>query len=395
MTDVGRQVPELLDAEIAGRLRAYAGVAVSGTTGAAVAHRVASTYPRRRGLAGDLAWRLGGFRVDASAGHRATLIIGAALLIAVSLLAVVAGGWVSRHDPRSLLFVRDGELVAVPPRGGLETALGTADQVAGSPDGLWIAASRLHDGGPDHDVWVMRRDGTQQRMVAPSCRIYGPWSPAGGAILAICGTGLSVVDTAAPDVHALGGLQIWKDAISGTWSPDGSQIAVAQRDSIVVVRADGTQPRVVSDGRLAWLPRWSPDGTTIAYATPDAIRLVRPDGTDDRVLAALAGSPCELAWAPDGQSIAFARATCPGSGSSGVVDVASGTVQALASPIAEDEVLDLAWSPDGGRLALIIGPDGCQPGQASLWLVDRDGSHPSEVSVRADCGFAADGGPSW
>jgi len=179
------------------------------------------------------------------------------------------------------------------------------------------------------------------------------------------------------------------------WSPDGSQIAVAQRDSIVVVRADGTQPRVVSDGRLAWLPRWSPDGTTIAYATPDAIRLVRPDGTDDRVLAALAGSPCELAWAPDGQSIAFARATCPGSGSSGVVDVASGTVQALASPIAEDEVLDLAWSPDGGRLALIIGPDGCQPGQASLWLVDRDGSHPSEVSVRADCGFAADGGPSW
>jgi dipeptidyl aminopeptidase/acylaminoacyl peptidase len=395
MTDVGPQAPDLLDAEIAGRLRAYARVAVSGTAGAAVARRVASAYPRRRGLAGDLAWRLGGLGMDASAGRRATLVLVAALLIAVGVLALVAGGWSSRHDPRSLLFVRDGQLVAVAPQGDLEAVLGAGDQVAGSPDGLWIAVSRPRDGGANHDVWVMRRDGTQQREVGPSCRIDGPWSPDGAAILAICGTAFSVIDTAAPDVHALGGLQTWKDAISGTWSPDGSQIALAQKDSIVVVRADGTQSRVVSDERLAWLPRWSPDGTTIAYSTPEGIRLVRPDGTDDRVLAALSGSPCELAWAPDGRSIAFARSACPGSGSAGLVDVGSGTLQRLASPIAEGNVLDLAWSPDGGRLALVVGPDGCLPGLASLWLVERDGSRPSEVSTRADCGFAADSGPSW
>ena len=167
MTDGGRQVPDLLDDEIAGRLRAYAGVAVSGTAGAAVARRVASTYPRRRGLAGDLAWRLGGLRMDASTGRRATLILIAALLIAVSLLTLIAGGWASRHDPRSLLFVRDGQLVAVPPTGDHEAVLGAADQVAGSPDGLWIAVSRPHDRGPNDDVWVMRRDGTQQRVVGP------------------------------------------------------------------------------------------------------------------------------------------------------------------------------------------------------------------------------------
>jgi Tol biopolymer transport system component len=333
--------------------------------------------------------------MDAPAGAGATLILAAALLIAISMFALAVGGWAPPREPRPLLFIRDGELFAVAPRGGLETALGAADQVAGSPDGLWIAVSRLHASGPSDDVWVMRRDGAQQRMVGPGCRLYGPWSPAGGAILAICGTGINVIDTSAPDVHALGGLHLWKDAISGTWSPDGSQIAVAQRDSIVVVRADGTEPKVVSRERLAWLPRWSPDGTAIAYSTPGGIRLVRPDGSDDRVLAALPGAPCELAWAPDGRAIAFARAACLGSGPAGIVDLANGTVHTLASPIAEEEVLDLAWSPDGGRLALVVGPDGCQLRQATLWLVDPDGSNPSEVSARADCGFAADGGPSW
>jgi len=395
MTNVEPAAHEEIDAEIALRLRAYARQADSRSSGIAVAQRVARMHPRQHGLTAALGATLEGLSIAPSTRRWVSFAMVAALLVAAGALVVLAaGGWATRHGTRSLLFARHGELIAAGADGEPEVQLGPAAQAASSPDGTWIAVARLQATG-GRDLWVMRRDGTEARRVAVGCGIDGPWSPDGRAILALCGSSLSVVDVTTDSVRSLAGLHVWKDAVSGTWSPDGSRIALAQKDSIVVVGADGTKPMVIAIDALAWLPRWSPDGTTIAYATPSGVRLVHPDGTDDHVLAESNGSPCNLAWAPDGRSIAFARAACLGSGPSGMVDVTTGQVRPLAASIPGRSVLDVTWAPDGTRLALVVGSAGCQPGEASIWLVDRDGSNARNLAANADCGFAADGGLGW
>ncbi|KAA0917808.1 S9 family peptidase, partial [Streptomyces apricus] len=55
------------------------------------------------------------------------------------------------------------------------------------------------------------------------------------------------------------------------------------------VRTDGGAPRRIPTAGPAVAPRPSPDGTHIAYVTGGALHVVRADGSDDRVLAAPEG----------------------------------------------------------------------------------------------------------
>jgi dipeptidyl aminopeptidase/acylaminoacyl peptidase len=137
----------------------------------------------------------------------------------------------------------------------------------------------------------------------------------------------------------------------------------------------------------------------IAYAS-GAIHVIRPDGTGDRVLVERV-TPCELRWSPDARSLAFTAPSggCPtGSESSEarIVDL-DGTVRTIASPIPGQQVLDLAWSSDGRRLALVVGPrrECSSDTSQSLWVVDADGANPRKVVDRVDCEWPDQGGPDW
>src|SRR5688572_3074433 len=55
-------------------------------------------------------------------------------------------------------------------------------------------------------------------------------------------------------------------------SPDGSRrvylVDDADRDEIWVSRADGSEPKKLTDrGEVMWLPQWSPDGRRLVYAS--------------------------------------------------------------------------------------------------------------------------------
>ena len=78
----------------------------------------------------------------------------------------------------------------------------------------------------------------------------------------------------------------------GAWSPDGRWVVyrdstrgINEDDEIAVVRADGSERRVISnDPANDWGPDWSPDGSTIAFNSDrdgGQLRgfLVAPDGT--------------------------------------------------------------------------------------------------------------------
>ena len=55
-------------------------------------------------------------------------------------------------------------------------------------------------------------------------------------------------------------------------------------------------------------PRWSPDGTELAVADPTGVVVVQADGSDPRLVATPGFNP---AWSPDGGSIAFQRTVDP------------------------------------------------------------------------------------
>jgi Tol biopolymer transport system component len=179
------------------------------------------------------------------------------------------------------------------------------------------------------------------------------------------------------------------------WSPDGSRIAVerySRREAtglvgkpddpsrIAIVRSDGSGV-VRSAGRGA-APAWLPDGRLLVLVeTRRSADLVvtRAGGARRTVLRDVRGGEWQVS--PDGRHVAVAAA---GQGSPHyhvtVVDLATGTPTRLSDETADD----IAWSPDGTRLAATVGyrlllldPSGQSAPQTLIRIPKRDLSRPA------------------
>ena len=390
------------------RLRDWAEQAVSHTPGAAVARTVASAYAgtiRQRwlpSLSPRLVWL----------GVGALLLLGAV----VSTLVFSTGhrplaNTVQPSTPasaRPLIVLSAGQVLAVDVGTGHRFELGPATSARLSPNGLTVAFA-----APDGlGVIGTNRSGRRILTDNTNCQV-GPWSPDGQSLLTACQhdgpTGLLfMVRDVGPDggVRPLGALTTFKDFGLGSWSPDSSRIVVPiEGRALDVTTGTGTamkQLRIVDAGQ-PWLPRWSPDGALIAYAA-GAIHVIHPDGALDRVLVERV-TPCELRWSPDSRFLAYAAPSggCPtagadATGDAGVVDL-DGMVRTIPSPVDGQQVIDLAWSSDGKRLALVVGPNlHCSDhgtSYGSVWVVNADGSNPVEVVAGIDCEWPDLGGPDW
>jgi hypothetical protein len=160
--------------------------------------------------------------------------------------------------------------------------------------------------------------------------------------------------------------------VKPAWSSDGRWIAFARnvprnggdRLSLYRVRGDGTGLRRVTAGSGTFdsTPSWSPDGTRIAFtrATSPAASLawiyrVRADGSEDEQLSDGYVFDFSPAWSPDGATIAYAH---EGVGRSRSRVGTQGQLTFRREDAPRDEarnlfVSDLAWSPDGSRLAFV------------------------------------------
>jgi Tol biopolymer transport system component len=102
-----------------------------------------------------------------------------------------------------------------------------------------------------------------------------------------------------------------------TWSPDGRMLAIAARarpaDSrahLYVLPSRGGKLRELNSVVAEQAPAWSPTGDMIAFITGDRIDLVDTNRGSSRTLVRLSGRVIsELAWSPDGRRLAFASAT--------------------------------------------------------------------------------------
>jgi Tol biopolymer transport system component len=193
------------------------------------------------------------------------------------------------------------------------------------------------------------------------------------------------------------------------WSPDGERIAYVVvgnggggRSDVWVMDAGGSDPRRLTEGPgSSWSPTWSPDGSRIAYAhsaprRADQIWVMGADGSNARAFTYCDPPECvrdgSPAWSPDGDRIGFVRVS--GAGAIVPVSVMVWPVEG-SDPKPEDVslegatwALDLAWSPDGSRLAFARSTsDGASFG---LWVMDADASKQRSLTE-----VASAQSPAW
>lgn len=137
-------------------------------------------------------------------------------------------------------------------------------------------------------------------------------------------------------------------------SPDGSLLAFVLEDgrgySLMVARADGADLRtLVPFRRFSQVnaPRFSPDGRSLAFS---ASLPLRQNGES------VPAHP--FAWLRPSTALAHGLPTAVY-----LVDIAGGEPRQV-SPMVDDEI-ELAWSPDGGRLAMHT--------ENGLYLLELDG----------------------
>jgi TolB protein len=176
------------------------------------------------------------------------------------------------------------------------------------------------------------------------------------------------------------------------WSPGGRQIAFLSRRGVDtfdldVVNADGSGQRTLFHGATREPPSWSSDGRKIAFGSlrDNGVYTVSGDGSGPQRLARKGQAP---AWSPDGRTIAFV------SGSKIYLMNADGSAhRSLTRPQAG--VRDLAWSPDGQRIALAVVPrcPRCQTG-LGLWVMNADGSGLRNPTRKLGTGRGLGTGPA-
>lgn len=169
-----------------------------------------------------------------------------------------------------------------------------------SPDGRWLAFSRVRSEGDAPEVWLVRPSGKGARRLVKGGQ--PSWAPSGRWIAFDAPGGIYAVHPNGSGRHRIvagnvGGLK---------WSPDGRRIAYtswrANTSEIYVARADGTRPRRLTRNDVDdFDPSWSPDGWKVLYThgleNAHSVYVMRSDGSRKRRLTR-GGDSWATSWRP-------------------------------------------------------------------------------------------------
>lgn len=145
----------------------------------------------------------------------------------------------------------------------------------------------------------------------------------------------------------------------------GSQVLfVSNRDGnyeLYKMDADGSNlARLTFDPASDRSPAWSPDGSRIAFVSnrtgSSAVYLMNSEGGELQQLSNNHGPEFHPSFSPDGQLVAWIRAIHPEFGTIVLMEPESGDFDTL--PVALRFVSNLAWSPNGDSLAFDYDADG-------------------------------------
>ena len=197
------------------------------------------------------------------------------------------------------------------------------------------------------------------RLIQPARVDLGIFAPVAGRIVHGFAGGMIGVDPAAPSDDAT---RIQLTPVPGVplgWSSDGTRLLLVRGEGglerLLVVHADGSEMEVTSDpvrGRATI----SPDGSRVVFVGEGGLHSVDVDGGPAEVLV-VEGSVWALTFSPDGTRIAYVIGRGDGDHSVWLMDADGSDVhQILANEatLGAGHVRGLAWSA-GDRIALGLG----------------------------------------
>ena len=198
-------------------------------------------------------------------------------------------------------------------------------------------------------------------------------------------TGIWAVDPADPG-DAGDQIQLSSERGEPTaWSPDGSKLLflreVPRRGDVpvrelYVLNADGTWDRLTHENGYLTGGSFTPDGAEVVYAvwqssSRSAIYVTDLESRTSRLVTDALEIPYEAAVSPDGSQIAYFDGSGDHSNSLHVMNADGSDVRDLTDPD-YGHIDELAWSPDGSRLAFSLRGGG-------TWVVGVDGSGLTEL----------------
>lgn len=249
----------------------------------------------------------------------------------------------------------------------------------------------------NQDIYSMNVDGTGVTNLTQHPASYSlsdsPWSPDGNKIAFI-----SDRDTGRGEIYIMNADGSDQRRITFTdyhesspvWSPDGQKLAFSAGSPspgggsrVGTVNADGSGWVLIGPSR-SQSPHWS-FLDKIAFEIPITsssiiigwkIGVMNPDGTGITIVDSTPSNSLDdiikPSWSPDGKKLAFVRNDCEDSDSDCpeiyVVDLdGSGMTKILGFPVAfpEQSIGELAWSPDGQKLAFSL--------DNTIYVVNIDG----------------------
>ena len=246
-----------------------------------------------------------------------------------------------------------------------------------SPDGTWVAYTvGTVDAEADKrnsDVWMVRWDGSEQRRLtfSPDSESSPRWSPDGRYLAFVASRGT--------EDEKKRGAQIWlldrrggeaekvsdiKGGVSDiVWSPDSTRLAFVKSDD---------DPDDEPEKKEGWKRKTAPPVVIDRYAfkqdrdgylkrTYDHIAVFDLSGKTTAVLTSGQVDDASPVWSPDGKQLAFrSKRAHPEPDRTQnedlwVVEAREGAVPRRLTSTPEGEAGRPVWSPDGQRIAILVG----------------------------------------
>jgi Tol biopolymer transport system component len=221
-----------------------------------------------------------------------------------------------------------------------------------SPDGNFIAFTSSRDDENGLKLYVMSRDGTNQRVLIdkPGYALSPKWSPDGKRIIFYTNWDehfqLYTVEVLSGKYSRLSTTP--NNDYLPAWSPDEKEWAFTSRrgssEQIYITNLNKGETSISSGQEWAWRPSWSPDGAKIAY-----FKWTSSHG-DIFIFNILENKTDQVTFTTD---------------------------RAEQNP---------TWSPDGKRIYFEANPT---PSLTSLYRMNIDGTHVEQLTNRIDgnCGY--------
>jgi len=277
-------------------------------------------------------------------------------------------------------------------------------EVAWSPDGRWLAYEAYQE---TYGLYVGAADGSSNHRVSSSDTSnveQWAWRPDGARIAFLeYGQGRLDLLTNLPDgsepvrvsEQLLGQSAVW----DFRWSPDGTRFAYVGGDEQAISEvflelhtcmADGSNDRVIKEGGASSEFDWNPNGDLLAFTWTNPASAIfelytsKPDGSEvtqigDSIALAPFPGAFDLAWSPNGARLAFV-ATLEPSAEIGLFTASPDGSDLAGVGSRTPEGIRHQWSPDGARIAYVVVTDSSTESRAAIFTNAPDGSDERQVN---------------